>query len=87
MKLPKFKKGKAEILVELDRKTCNSLIDVAKLRQLNMVPFRTFLVIFLKENLREWIIKYRELYELSDGRLVEQLNLLKIDKPKGEKND
>ena len=87
MKLPKIKKGKAEILIELDKKTCNSIIDVAKLRELDKIPFRTFLVVFLKENLREWIIKYRELYELSDGRLVEQLNLLKIDKPKGEKND
>jgi hypothetical protein len=86
MKLPKFARGKpAEILIELDKKTCNSLIHVAKLRGLDKIPFRTFLVVFLKENLKEWIIKYTDLYELSDGRLVEQLNLLKIDERKGNK--
>jgi len=88
MKLPKFARGNpAEILIELDKKTCNSLIHVAKLRGLDKIPFRTFLVVFLKENLKEWINNYKELYELSDGRLVEQLSLLKIDKPKGGKND
>jgi hypothetical protein len=42
-------------------------------------------VVFLKENLKEWINNYKELYELSDGKLVEQLNLLKIDERKGNK--
>jgi len=75
MKIPLVKKGStAKVLIELERVYCSDLVGIATYRNLRKIPFRTFLCIFLRESIIEYLKK--EGLIIQNGHLVKQESLV-----------
>jgi hypothetical protein len=81
LKIPLSKKNKpVKILIELERVYCSDLVGIASFRNLKEIPFRTFLCIFLRESIIEYLDKHK--LTIKNGYILkqEELNL----KPRGK---